>query len=1747
MKCLCLSVRGLFCLLLLAGNPARAQSPIPAADGTNTQVTQDGQRFIIGGGSLSGDGQNLFHSFQEFGLNSSQIADFLANPTLRNILGRVTGGTPSSIDGLLRVTGGNANLFLMNPNGIVFGPNASLDISGSFIATTTTGIGFNSSWFNATGPNNYSALDGAPNQFIFSHAHPAAIFNQADLAVAIDQSLTLVAGSIVNKGSLSGGQVTVAAVPGESFVRISQSGMLLSLEIEEQGMGNGEQGTEDQSPIQHLTLNTQDLTNLPALLSGGNLHHSMAVETAADGRLHLVGSSSHAINEGEIVGDAIDLDARTLINRGSMDASGETGGSIKAEVDYLMNAGDIHANGFTEEGGSIQIAATERITQTASAEVSAAGGTNGDGGTVVLDAGNNGTVILSGQVDVSARGEGSRGGRAEILGERIGLLGAEVDASGDSGGGTVLVGGNYQGRGTTRRARSTSVNQSSHITADALTDGDGGTVVLWADGTTDFDGRISAQGGLDGGNGGTLEVSGLQGGRFAGTANAAAPAGTAGMLLLDPKNITITDGASELGLLQTLLNPDPAATDRFGRSVAIHGSIVAIGAHLDDTGAVDSGAVYLFDASSGALFQTLLNPTPAMDDNFGTSVGIDGSTVVVGTPLDDTGAANAGTAYLFDTSSGALTHTLLNPTPIAGDRFGDAVAIDDSTVVVGSRFDDTGAINAGAAYLFDASSGTLTHTLLKTTPVTVDRFGVSVAIDGNTVVVGSLLDDAGAVDAGAAYLFDASSGAQTHVLLDPTPVTGDRFGISVGIDGSTVVVGSQRDDTGATDAGAAYLFDASSGALTQTLLNPTPAAGDEFGRAVAIDGSTVVVDARFDDTGAADAGAAYLFDTNSGALTQTLLNPTPAANDQFGLSVAIDGSTVVVGARNDDTGAIDAGAAYVLNLPIQFSQEASASFSFDADQINQITNTGTHLTLQANNDITINEAIVTDNPNGSGGGLTLQAGRSILIHADIFTDDGDLRLLANESLASGVIDSSRDPGNAVIAIDPSVTLNLGSGNFSASLGSGAGLSHSSSGDISLGNLIASTVSVQNNGPGGGGIRVGGAIRANGSTSLSAEGAIATGNISTNGNPLNITSTSGSITTGDLSTANTSGGGNIVLNASTQITSGTLDSSSAQGAGGAVTLDPSGDVQVSWINTNGGTFGGDIDITAGQFFRATDAFIDRNGILASLSSAGGTSGGDITIRHGGDGIIPFIVGDASINGTAAAITSGEFAIAPLRVLPFTTTVGNIEIISVNPNFNQFDLDVGPDFLYPVEAFLPEANLDLLSELETYFTRLFDRYLEQDQTPLKTLEDAQSILGNIERATGVKPALIYVFFTPQIATATVPEAGTKTLTSVRLSKNTSEALWQFTAQGLSSSQEGGLAVRNRPMQPNDPLNLVLVTSDGEFLQRRIAGVTRQRVQQVADRFRKGVTDRRSLDLATYLAPAQQLYRWLVAPIEAELAAREIDNLVFVLDTDLRSLPLAALHDEDGFIVERYSVGLMPSLSLTDTRYANIKDVQVLAMGAADFPGQDQTPLPGVPLELAAITESLWSGRSALNQDFTSRKLHQIRQVQPFGILHLATHANFLPGRPSNSYIQWWDQRLSFTQLRQQVQFYDPAIELLVLSACKTAIGDLEAELGFAGLAVQAGVKTGLGSLWNVSDEGTMGLMTSFYGQLRQAPIKAEALRRAQIAMLNGEVRLESGQVVTPDGSFPLPPALAQLGDRDLTHPFYWSAFTMVGNPW
>ncbi len=207
-------------------HPAFAQI-VP--NGAGTVATPQGNQINITGGTQAGG--NLFHSFRDFNVNSNQVANFLSNPQTQNILGRINGGNPSVINGLLQVTGGNSNLFLMNPAGIVFGQGASLNVPASFTATTANQIGFGNNLFNAFGDNNFSALTGNPDSFIFTTNQAGSIVNAGNLSVTPGQGISLIGGNVVNTGNINAGNITLAAVPGTNRVRISQPGHILSLEI----------------------------------------------------------------------------------------------------------------------------------------------------------------------------------------------------------------------------------------------------------------------------------------------------------------------------------------------------------------------------------------------------------------------------------------------------------------------------------------------------------------------------------------------------------------------------------------------------------------------------------------------------------------------------------------------------------------------------------------------------------------------------------------------------------------------------------------------------------------------------------------------------------------------------------------------------------------------------------------------------------------------------------------------------------------------------------------------------------------------------------------------------------------------------------------------------------------------------------------------------------------------------------------------------------------------------------------------------------------------------------------------------------------------------------------------------------------------------------------------------------------------------------------------------------------------------
>jgi len=379
------------------------------------------------------------------------------------------------------------------------------------------------------------------------------------------------------------------------------------------------------------------------------------------------------------------------------------------------------------------------------------------------------------------------------------------------------------------------------------------------------------------------------------------------VLLLFEPGPAFAQNSSAPQLITTFTNPTPAFGENFGVSVAAMGTDrVLVG--------TDSGAAaYLFH-TSGTLLTTFTISDPAAG-GFGNPVVAVGEDRVLISAFSYGTTAQNGRAYLFSTE-GTLQTTFTNPNPARVQAFGVSVAaLGSNLVLIGGVADRSkGPPYLGAVYLL-STNGALLNTFTNPTPAIANTFGVAVAAVGSDrVIIGAPDANTGANRAGTAYLF-STNGTLLTTVTNPVPVAADNFGFAVAAVGSDRVLIGAIADGGGASGGAAYLF-STNGTLITTFTNPTPAAGDHFGQSVAAVGTNrVLIGANSDDTGAVNAGAAYLFSTE-GTLITTLTNPTPAVADLFGFSVAAVGKDqVLIGAFLDNTGATDAGAAYLLDLP----------------------------------------------------------------------------------------------------------------------------------------------------------------------------------------------------------------------------------------------------------------------------------------------------------------------------------------------------------------------------------------------------------------------------------------------------------------------------------------------------------------------------------------------------------------------------------------------------------------------------------------------------------------------------------------------------------------------------------------------------------------------------------------------------------------------------------------------------------------
>lgn len=325
----------------------------------------------------------------------------------------------------------------------------------------------------------------------------------------------------------------------------------------------------------------------------------------------------------------------------------------------------------------------------------------------------------------------------------------------------------------------------------------------------------------------------------------------------------------------------------------------------------------------------------------------------------------------------------------------------------------------------------------------------------------------------------------------------------------------------------------------------------------------------------------------------------------------------------------------------------------------------------------------------------------------------------------------------------------------------------------------------------------------------------------------------------------------------------------------------------------------------------------------------------------------------------------------------------------------------------------------------------------------------------------------------------------------------------------------------------LHLVLITPNGTPIVKDLYEVTDPLLFKTARKFHRSIL---RLDNASAQEAGRQLHSWIIAPYEKELSDANINLILFCLGDGIKDLALPALHDGKQYLIETFAISRIPAFNLIDTTYRPFRSGSLLAMGASHFQNKQVPPLPGSQRELQALESSLksskqskfWTVSRLENRSFTQDRINKQLKTTPHSALHIATHAQFQAGKAKESYLQLWDKKLRLTDLND-VDWDASKADLVIFSACQTAIGDTNAANGFAGIALKAGVPSAIGTLWSIQDRASATLMKNFYASLPESSTKAQALQTAQRLILDKTLR----------------------GMQ--TDPYYWAGFSLISSPW
>ncbi len=791
------------------GVVAAGQATISTPSATAMQIKQKSNSAII--------------NWSSFGINHGEAVN-IAQPDTRSILlNRVTGNNPSEIFGTLSA---NGRIFLVNPNGILFAPGASVNVGG--LVASTLAI---------------SDSDFLSEKYSFFQSGAAApvmnegVVNGGFIALLGENSIT-------NNGALVTTKGTTGMAAGETITLNIDPGGLVALKVEKNAW------------------NARITNNGVIEADGGTV---LITAPAAGELLASVVNNSGKVRAARMTerDGTIVIEGGTIINTGSFTASG-----INAKGNNILDAGKWSAE-ENARGGTIQLDATGCIEQSAASRISTDGG---DGGQIHINAGK--ALYLSGSL--SANGNRGDGGKIKVTAPQTLLAGARIEADGQKNGGEIFIGGGWQGKdGSLSNAANTTVTKNSLLTANAVESGNGGRVAIWSELSTAFAGTIKARGGRKSGNGGAVEVSSHDKLTFSGQTVTDAPHGENGFLLLDPRNITI-DANTTIPLFSLISLPDanPAGdADGSGTILELSNGNILVTSPLDDFVATDAGAIRLYKPD-GTLLSMLCGSTA--NDQVGetvTALSSRNSAVTSTRQWSNAGQAGAGAVTWINGTSG-ISGIVSESNSLVGSSTNDGassrvIALANNNYVVSTPYwDNAAAIDAGAVTWGNGNEGSfgiIGTTMSLTGSSKNDQIGTVTALTNGNYVVSSLSWDKGSVsNVGAVTWADGFHGTIGSVSAANSLIgtkEGDHVGTVTALTNGNYVVSSPDWDNGTlTNAGIVTLVNGATGAVgtvnaAKSLVGAKK--DDKVGGEVTAlsNGNFVVVSAKWDNGTTTDAGA----------------------------------------------------------------------------------------------------------------------------------------------------------------------------------------------------------------------------------------------------------------------------------------------------------------------------------------------------------------------------------------------------------------------------------------------------------------------------------------------------------------------------------------------------------------------------------------------------------------------------------------------------------------------------------------------------------------------------------------------------------------------------------------------------------------------------------------------------------------------------------------------------------------------------